>query len=117
MSSPSTNARLSRLRLCVLSGSEKDPEGGERKGGGKGRGGLLAYRAIPVSKWNGDFSKRIGGVWVDSGFTEAATSGRHREALRRKLRRARIGLARTTCMGRVDLLIPASGGSSVRRGM
>jgi len=37
-----TKERLSLLRLCVLRGSEKEPEGSERKGGGKGRDGLFA---------------------------------------------------------------------------
>ncbi|KAL8971286.1 MAG: hypothetical protein Q9197_003361 [Variospora fuerteventurae] len=34
----------------VSIGSEKEPEGMERKGGGKGREGLLANKAYPVSK-------------------------------------------------------------------
>lgn len=37
----------------MLSGSEKEPDGGERKGGGKGRGARLAKRETPVSKRNG----------------------------------------------------------------
>ena len=43
--SPLIDGLLSLLRLCVLRGSEKDPEGGERNGGGKGRDGRLAKRA------------------------------------------------------------------------
>jgi hypothetical protein len=56
--SPSTDgwlARRSRAEWCVLSGSEKEPDGRERKGGGKGRECLrLACRAKPLTKWNGD---------------------------------------------------------------
>lgn len=48
-------ARRSRLRSCVLSGSLKDPDGGERKGGGKGRGVRFAKSATPVSKRKGSF--------------------------------------------------------------
>lgn len=42
--------RRDRDRSWVESGSEKEPEGGERKGGGKGRGVRFAKRARPV--WN-----------------------------------------------------------------
>lgn len=42
-----------RLRWCVLSGSLKEPDGGDRNGGGKGRGARLANSATPVSKRNG----------------------------------------------------------------
>jgi hypothetical protein len=37
----------------VLKGSEKEPDGGEKNGGGKGLGALLASRAYPVSKTKG----------------------------------------------------------------
>lgn len=37
----------------MLRGSEKDADGGDRKGGGNGRGGRFANRAIPVSNRNG----------------------------------------------------------------
>ena len=53
MSSPLTNARLSRLLLWVLKGSEKEPDGGDKKGGGKGLGALFANNASPVSNRNG----------------------------------------------------------------
>jgi hypothetical protein len=43
--SPLTLGLRSRLRLWVDSGSEKDPEGGEKKGGGKGREGRFAHPA------------------------------------------------------------------------
>ncbi len=48
--SPFTYDRLSLLRSCVLNGSENDPDGGERNGGGKGLDGRLANNAYPVSK-------------------------------------------------------------------
>lgn len=58
---PSTYAlRRSRLRSNVLSASLKDAEGGERKGGGKGRGGRLAKRARPVAKRKGTRGKAEG---------------------------------------------------------
>lgn len=50
----------SRLRSNVLSASLKDAEGGERKGGGKGRGGRLAKRARPVAKRKGTRGKEDG---------------------------------------------------------
>lgn len=50
----------SRLRSNVLSASLKDAEGGERKGGGKGRGGRLAKRARPVAKRKGTRGKDEG---------------------------------------------------------
>lgn len=53
INSPPTKARRSRLRLWVLSGSEKEADGGELKGGGKGLGVRLAKRATPVSKRKG----------------------------------------------------------------
>jgi len=43
--SPFTFGRLSQLRLCVLNGSEKDPEGGDENGGGKGLDGRFAKSA------------------------------------------------------------------------
>jgi hypothetical protein len=47
---PSTDGRGSRLREWVVRGSEKDPDGRERKGGGNGREGRFAKVAYPVSK-------------------------------------------------------------------
>lgn len=41
---------LSLLLSCVLRGSLNDPEGGDRNGGGKGLGALLANNPMPV--WN-----------------------------------------------------------------
>ena len=76
MSSPLTNARLSRLRLWVLRGSEKDPEGGDRNGGGKGLGALLANNANPVSNRKGRVSLCKVGVSA-SAVVEKANSGRH----------------------------------------
>ena len=56
MSRPSTNvARLSGPWWCVLRGSLKEPDGGDRKGGGKGRGARFAKSATPVSNRNGSF--------------------------------------------------------------
>ena len=49
MTCPSTDGRRSRLRCQVLNGSEKDADGGERKGGGKGRDGRLANMPQPLS--------------------------------------------------------------------
>jgi len=43
----------------VLSGSEKDADGGDRKGGGNGLGARLAKRAVPVSNLKGRFSRRV----------------------------------------------------------
>jgi len=42
----------------VLRGSEKDPEGGDKNGGGKGLGRLFANSASPVSNLNGAFRVR-----------------------------------------------------------
>jgi len=107
MSSPFTKARRSRLMWCVLRGSEKDPDGGERNGGGNGLGALLANNASPVSKRKGAISLCNVGV---SGVAdvEKVSSGRHLGALwMRDLRGSEI-MARATCGRRVDLLIPAS---------
>jgi hypothetical protein len=107
MSSPFTNERLSRLLWCVLRGSENDPEGGDRKGGGKGLGALLANKANPVSNRKGGISLCNEGA---SGVAdvENVNSGRHLEVLwMRDLRGSEI-MARTTCGRRTDLFIPAS---------
>ncbi len=72
MSRPSTNvARLSGPWWCVLRGSLKEPDGGDRKGGGKGRGARFAKSATPVSNRNGSF-----------GSVEGSNSGQARIALR-----------------------------------
>lgn len=39
----------------MLRGSEKDTEGGDKKGGGNGRGDRFANSPMPVSKRKGDF--------------------------------------------------------------
>ena len=44
----------------MLRASEKEPEGRERKGGGKGRGVRLAKRAKPVSNLNGRLGATTG---------------------------------------------------------
>lgn len=80
MSSPFTKLRLSRLRWWVLRGSEKDPDGGERNGGGNGLGARLAKRASPVSNLKG------GGRFCGAGLSastevEKVNSGRHLEML------------------------------------
>jgi hypothetical protein len=73
-----TNARLSRLLWWVLSGSEKDPEGGDKNGGGKGLGALFANKAIPVSNRKGMCSLRSSGVSASAEVdVEKASSGRH----------------------------------------
>jgi len=78
MSSPFTKALLSRLLWWVLRASEKDPDGGERKGGGNGLGCLLANSASPVSNRNGGVSFARGGASACEGVVvENATSGRH----------------------------------------
>lgn len=74
MSSPFTSGRLFRLLWCVLRGSEKDPEGGDRNGGGKGLGARLAYREIAVSNRKGRISLREEGL-SGSGFAEVVTDG------------------------------------------
>ena len=53
MSCPLTKTRRSRLWWCVLRGSEKETDGGERKGGGNGRGARFANNTMPVSKRKG----------------------------------------------------------------
>jgi hypothetical protein len=45
----------------VLRASEKEPDGRERKGGGKGRGVRFAKRAMPVSNLKGRFAGSAGG--------------------------------------------------------
>ena len=49
-SSPSTVGLRYETLVWVVKGSEKDPEGGEMNGGGKGRVGRLAKIEYPVSK-------------------------------------------------------------------
>jgi hypothetical protein len=81
MSSLLTSGRLFRLLWCVLRGSENDADGGDRNGGGKGLGGRLAYKEMPVSNRKGGISLRKGGLsgWVE---VEAdANSGRHLRVL------------------------------------
>lgn len=60
MSSPLTEGLLSKLRSCVVNGSENEEEGGETKGGGNGRDGRFGQAAYPVSNRKGDL--RIAGV-------------------------------------------------------
>ena len=60
----------------MLRGSEKDPEGGDRNGGGKGLGALLANNASPVSNRKGRDSRCKVGVSA-SAAVENANSGRH----------------------------------------
>ena len=63
ISCPSTNAcRRSRLRLCVLSGSLNDPDGGDRNGGGNGLGVRFANNPMPVSNRNGSFGNSTSSV-------------------------------------------------------
>ena len=58
----------------MLRASEKDPEGGDKNGGGKGLGALFANSAIPVSNLKGVLLDRREEVWA---FCEiGATSGR-----------------------------------------
>ena len=38
----------------MVKGSEKEDEGGDKKGGGNGREGRLAHSAYPVSKRKGE---------------------------------------------------------------
>jgi hypothetical protein len=115
MSSPLTKVRLSRLLWWVLSGSEKEPDGGERKGGGNGRGGLFAKSERPVSNRKGAVLLWAG--WVSSVSAIAVVEnalGRHGWELwmserGRYERIERASLARST-----DLLIPASVARDVR---
>jgi hypothetical protein len=67
MRSPLTLGRRSWLRSWVLRGSLKEPEGGERKGGGKGLGARLAKRAMPVSNRKGS--------WGNAGMVRSASWG------------------------------------------
>lgn len=41
----------------MLRGSENEPDGGDRNGGGNGRGVRFAKRAKPVSKRNGSLGQ------------------------------------------------------------
>lgn len=52
----------------MLSGSEKEPEGGDRNGGGNGLGGRFAKSAKPVSKWKGSLGQEdsVGGGSISS---------------------------------------------------
>jgi len=45
----------------VLRGSEKDPDGGERNGGGNGRGARFANKPTPVSNRKGSLVVSCGG--------------------------------------------------------
>jgi hypothetical protein len=107
MSSPFTKARRSRLRWWVLRGSEKDPDGGDRKGGGNGLGALFANNASPVSNRKGEISLcNVGESGVAD--VENVKSGRHLGMpWMRDLRGCEM-MARTICGRRADLLIPAS---------
>jgi len=91
----------------VLRGSEKDPEGGDRNGGGNGLGALFANKASPVSNRKGGISLCKVGV---SGVAEVekVNSGRHLGRLWMRDLRGCGGMARTICGRRTDLLIPAS---------
>jgi hypothetical protein len=60
----------------VLRASEKDPEGRERKGGGKGRGVRLAKRARPVSNLKGRLRGSDGGDESGGGLSGRARSCR-----------------------------------------
>lgn len=95
----------------MLKGSENEPEGGDRKGGGKGLGALFAYRENPVSNRKGGISLR-GAFWgfaIGDVVEVGASSGQHREAAGMKERRAGGRIARTISGLRgSDLLIPAS---------
>jgi hypothetical protein len=80
---------LSRLLWWVLRGSEKEPEGGERKGGGKGLGGLFANKASPVSNLKGIAAfRKVGASARVVVAAEEARSGRHLTALWAKCRHA-----------------------------
>ena len=106
MTCPFTLARRSRLRSCVLRGSENDPEGGDRKGGGNGLGALLANNASPVSNRKGGISLcKVGGSGVAD--VENVNSGRHLGGLWMRDRRDCLIMVRTTCGRSADLLIPA----------
>jgi hypothetical protein len=79
MSAPLTFSRLSRLLSCVLSASEKEPDGGERKGGGNGRGERLAKSAMPVSKRNGGAASGEGAD-AEGEYATGTSDPRYREA-------------------------------------
>jgi hypothetical protein len=91
----------------VLRGSEKDPEGGDRKGGGNGRGGRLANSEMPVSNRNGRLSMPRWVVLPAAGTMDWARSCRQLEVLEIWDRHTLEVMARTTCILRADLLIPA----------
>ncbi len=64
-SSPSTDNLLSWLSPWVVKGSEKDDEGGERKGGGKGRGSFGTQSVASLESkgdfgWNEGYRERSG---------------------------------------------------------
>jgi hypothetical protein len=64
----------------VLNGSEKELAGGDKKGGGKGLGGLLAYNARPVSNRKGRMYLCRAGV-SPSADVEDANCGSHLDAV------------------------------------
>ena len=91
----------------MLRGSEKEPEGGDKNGGGNGLGALFANSASPVSNRKGGISLCNVGV---SGVAEVenVNSGRHLGRLSMRDLRGCGRMARTICGRRTDLLIPAS---------
>ena len=102
--------RRSRLLSCVLRGSENEADGGDRNGGGNGRGVLFAKSDNPVSNLKGQRSFCKVGVRASAAAveeTDAANSGRHLGMLWISDRRGCGNIARATCGRRTDLLIPA----------
>lgn len=61
---PRIKSPLTKTLRCVLRGSEKELDGGDRKGGGKGRGVLLAKRDMPVSKRKGSLCRQTCAISV-----------------------------------------------------
>lgn len=74
INSPFTLGLRSRLRWCVLSGSLNDPEGGDKNGGGKGRGARLAKSEMPVSNLYGS----LGSAGMVRSWSWAASVSRRR---------------------------------------
>lgn len=80
----------------MLRGSEKEPEGGERNGGGNGLGLRFANKARPVSNRNGeDFLCRECSS-IASDPNDDTRSGRHLGSVGMKDRRAWVLSARAS---------------------
>lgn len=105
------NALRSLLLLCVLSGSEKDPDGGLKNGGGKGLGERFANSASPVSKRKGGMVVLVKGGGMLEGWALGSgvemRSGRRALQLGVKGREKGVRTRENLSWRNNDFLIPA----------